>query len=88
MQQLYRDYNQNYLRTRANASWFVSNHTIHTDFNIPYVSEVINERIDKHINKPVSHPNPLVETLTHPKRNKRLKISWTSDFHDGGVIAG
>jgi hypothetical protein len=31
------------LRTIANAPWFVSNYTIHTDLNIPYVSEVINE---------------------------------------------
>ena len=26
--------------------WFVSNHTLHTDLNIPYLSEVINERIN------------------------------------------
>ena len=31
------------LRTTANTPWFVSNHTLHTDLNIPYVSEVINE---------------------------------------------
>jgi hypothetical protein len=36
------------LRTIANAPWFVSNHTLHTNLNIPYVSEVINERINKH----------------------------------------
>jgi len=70
------------LRTIANAPWFVSNHTLHTDLIIPYVSEVINERIDKHLIKLVSHPNPLVETLTQPKRNKRLKRRWTSDLHD------
>jgi hypothetical protein len=51
------------LRTKANATWFVSNHTLHIDLNIPYVSEVINERIDKHFNKLESHPNPLVESL-------------------------
>jgi hypothetical protein len=56
------------LRTTANAPRFVSNHTLHTDLNIPYVSEVINERINKHLNKPESHPNPPVETLKQPKR--------------------
>jgi len=61
------------LRTIANSPWFVSNHTLHTDLNIPYVSEVINERIDKHLNKLVSHPNPIVTTLTQPMRNRRLK---------------
>ena len=70
------------LRTIQNAPWFVSNHTLHTDLNIPYVSEVINERIDKNLNKLASHPNPLVETLTQPKRNKRLKRRWTSDLYD------
>jgi hypothetical protein len=54
------------LRTIANAPCFVSNHTFHTDLNIPYVSEVINERSDKHLNKLESQPNPLVETLTQP----------------------
>jgi hypothetical protein len=54
------------LRTIANAPWFVSNHTLHTDLNIPYVIEVINVRIDKHLKKLESHPNPLVEILTQP----------------------
>jgi hypothetical protein len=38
-----------------------------------HVSEVINERTAKHLSKLESHPNPLVETLTQPKRNRRLK---------------
>jgi hypothetical protein len=33
--------------------------SLHTDFNIPYVSDVINERINKHHNKLEAHPNPL-----------------------------
>ena len=61
------------LRTIKNAPWYVTNHTLHTDLNIPYVSEVINERINKHLSKLESHPNPLVETLTQPTRNRRLK---------------
>jgi hypothetical protein len=63
-------------------SWFVSNHTLHTDLNIPYVSEVINERINKHLNKLESHPDPPVETLKQPMRNRRLKRRWTSDLQD------
>jgi len=61
------------LRTIANAPWNVTNHTLHTDLNIPYVSEAITERIDKHLNKLESHPNPLMETLTQPMNNRRLK---------------
>ena len=70
------------LRTIANAPWFVTNHTLHSDLKIPYVSEVIKERTDKHLNKLESHPNPLVETLTQPTSNRRLKRRWTSDIQD------
>ena len=70
------------LRTITNAPWYVTNHTLHTDLNIPYVSDVINERINKHLSKLESHPNPLVETLKQPTRNRRLKRRWTSDLHD------
>jgi hypothetical protein len=35
------------LRTIANAPWYVTDHTFHTDFNISYVSDVIHERIYK-----------------------------------------
>jgi hypothetical protein len=71
------------LRTITNAPpWYVTNHTLHTDLNIPYVSDVINERINKHLNKLESHPNPLVETIKQPTRNRRLKRLWTSDLHD------
>ena len=57
-------------------------HRLHTDLNIPYVSEVINEGINKHLNKLKSHPNPLVETLKQLMRNRRLKRLWTSDLQD------
>jgi len=70
------------LRTVTNAPWCVTNHTLHTDLNIPYISDVINERINKHLSKSESHPNPLVETLKQPTRNRRLKRRWTSDLHD------
>ena len=45
------------LRTITNASWYVTNHTLHTDLNIPYVSDVISERINKPLRKLESHPN-------------------------------
>jgi hypothetical protein len=70
------------LRTIKKAPWYVTNHTLHTDLNILYVSEVINERISKHLRKLESHPTPLVETLTQPTPNRRLKRRWTSDLHD------
>jgi hypothetical protein len=48
-----------------NVPWYVTNHTLHTEFNIPYVSEVIHGRIDKHHNNLEAHPNPLL-TLSSP----------------------
>ena len=70
------------LRTITNAPRYVTNHTLHTDLNIPYESDVINERINRHLSKLESHPNPLVETLKQPTRNRRLKRHWTPDLHD------
>ena len=69
-------------QTITNAPWYVTIHTLHTELNIPYVSEVINERINKNLSKLESHPNPLVETLTQQTRNRRLKRRWNSDVHD------
>jgi hypothetical protein len=48
---------------------------LHTDFNIPYVSDVIHERINKHHNKLESHPNPLLQPLllVQPVNTRRLK---------------
>jgi len=34
------------LRAIANAPWYVTNHTLHTDFNIPYVTSSMKESIN------------------------------------------
>jgi len=61
------------LRAIANVPWYVTNHKLHTYFNIPYVSDVIHERINKHHIKLEAHPNPLLEPLLQPVNNRRLK---------------
>jgi len=61
------------LRVIANAPCYVTNHTLHTDLNIPIVSDVINERFNKHHNKLEAHPNPLLEPLLQPINTRRLK---------------
>jgi hypothetical protein len=70
----------NILRAIADAPRYVTNHTLHTDLNIPYVSDVIHERINKHHNKLQAHPNPLLEPLLQPVNNRRLKRCWTLDL--------
>ena len=64
------------LRTIANSPRYVTNRTLHTDCNIPYVSDVIDERINKHHNKLEAHPNPLLEPLLQTINTRRLKGCW------------
>jgi hypothetical protein len=68
------------LRAITNAPRYVTNHTLHTDFNIPYVSDVIHERINKYHVKLEAHPNPLLEPLLQPGNNRSLKRCWTFDL--------
>jgi hypothetical protein len=77
------------LRAVANALWYVTNHTLHTDFNIPYVCDVIHERINKHHNNLEAHPNPLLEPLLQPKNTRRLERCWPLDLQGNwGDIVG
>jgi hypothetical protein len=39
---------------------------------MPYVSDVILEKIDKHHIKLEAHPNPLLEPLLQPANSRRL----------------
>jgi len=63
------------LRAIANAPWYVTNHTLHTNVNIPYASGVIHERINKYHNLE-AHPNALLEPLLRPINTRRLKSCW------------
>ena len=49
-----------YQSKRYHAPRYVTNHTLHTDFNIPYVRDVIHEKINKHYNNLEVHPNPIL----------------------------
>jgi len=61
------------LRAIANAPRYVTNHTLHTDFKIPYVSDVIHERINKHHNKLEARPNPLLQPLLQTVNTRKLQ---------------
>jgi len=47
----------------ANAPRYITNHTLFTDINIPYVSDVIHKRINKYHNNLEAHLNPLLEPI-------------------------
>ena len=68
------------LRVTANAPRYVTNHTLHTQFNIPYVIQVIHERLNKRHTKPEAHPNPLLQPLLQPTDSSRLKRCWPLDL--------
>jgi hypothetical protein len=68
------------LRAIANAPWYITNHTLHTDFSSSYVSDVVHERINKHYNTLEAHPNPVLEPLLQPINTWRLKRCWPFDL--------
>jgi len=68
------------LRAITNTPRYVTNHILHTDFNIPYVSDVIHERINKHHNKLEAHPDPLLQPLLQPINTGGLKRCWPLDL--------
>jgi len=70
------------LRAVSNLPWYVTNHTQHIEFNIPYVSDVVLERINKYLNNLEAHPNPLLEPLLQPTNTRRLKRCWPLGLKD------
>jgi hypothetical protein len=77
------------IRAIENAPWYVTNHTLHSDLKVPYVRDVIHERIGKNHTKLEDHPTPLLESLLQPTYNRRLNRRWPFDLQDTlGDIAG
>jgi hypothetical protein len=64
------------LRAIAITPLYVTNHNLHTDFNIPNESDVIHKRINKHHNNLEAHPNLLLQPLLQPINTRRLKRCW------------
>jgi len=63
-------------RVLENRPCFVTNNTLHTDFNIPYVSDVNKERSNKHYNNLEAHSNQLSEPLLQPINTRKLTRWW------------
>lgn len=70
------------LRAIADAPWYVSNHTLHSDLKIPYVRTVIADRIKKHYKKLEIHPNTAIEPLLQPTHYRRLRRTWPNDLQE------
>ena len=72
-------YQSKILRIITNASWYVSNQTLHTDLRIPYVQSILLDYSRKHRTTLERHPNPLVKSLLHTRHIRKLKRRWTFD---------
>ena len=61
------------LRNFSSAPRYVSNQTLHNDFGIPYVTEMIRINTIKYKNRNTVHSNQLIRTLFKPSADRRLK---------------
>ncbi|KAF0739505.1 Uncharacterized protein FWK35_00029447 [Aphis craccivora] len=72
------------LRTILKAPLFVSNHTLHSDLKIPYVSELTKTHKKRFNSRLANHRNPLISDLSSAyipgKPIKRLKRQWCRDL--------
>jgi hypothetical protein len=64
----------------VDASWYVSNATLHADLGISYVQDVIHQKCNKHRTRLETHENPLLEKLLLREENRRLKRNWLIDL--------
>jgi len=68
------------LRTISSAPWYLSNQTLHNDFDIPYVTEVVRINANKYKNRSTKHSNQLTGALFNPSVDRRLKRLWPEDL--------
>lgn len=69
------------LRMLANAPWYISNETLHTDLKIPYITSEIQRLARAYNYKLAGHGNDLVEQLSNqPPVTRRLKRNWPQDL--------
>ena len=68
------------LRMIADAPWYVSNATLHSDLGISTVQDVIKRKSTRHHTKIETHTNPLIRALRAREDNRRLKRNWPIDL--------
>jgi len=68
------------LRIISSAPWHVSNQTLHSDFEIQYVTEVVRINANKYNNRSTEHSNQLIRALLNPLADRRFKRLWPEDL--------
>ena len=75
------------LRCIANAPWYVSNASLHSDLLVPSVREVILHSFNKHIKKLENHPNTSAITLLdNSEVYRRLKKTHVLDTEERSIL--
>jgi hypothetical protein len=64
----------------SSATWYVSNQTLHSDFEIQYLAEVVRINANKYKNRSIEHSNQLISGLFNPLADRRLKRLWPEDL--------
>jgi hypothetical protein len=64
----------------VDATWYVSNATLHADPGISYVQDVMHQKCNKHHTTLEAHENALLKTLLVREENRRLKRNWPIDL--------
>jgi hypothetical protein len=69
------------LRAIAEAPWYISNHTLHTDLKIPFVKNEILTMDVRYKDQTANHDNKLIEELYfNGPVTRRLKRTWPQDL--------
>ena len=61
----------------ADAPRYVSNTTLHNDFGIPFIKDVLQEISTKHHDRLDVHPNALLQPLLEKRNNPKAKKTPT-----------
>jgi len=64
----------------SSAPWYVSNQTLHSGFEIQYVTEVVRIDVNKYKNRSTEHSNQLIRALFNPLADRQLKLLWPEDL--------
>ena len=54
------------LRIISSGPWYVSNQTLHSDFEIQYVTKVVRINANKYKNRSTEHSNQMIRALFSP----------------------
>ena len=59
---------------------YISKQTLHSDFEIQYVTEVVRTNANKYKNRSTEHGNQLIRAHFNPLADRRLKRLWPEDL--------